>query len=247
MQKAASVFALAALGLIARPAAGQTVEFDMLCTTGAFQVCTSVHVTLVNGTTLRMRVWNLQGLIGQGSTLTAVGLFHPTPQAQFTGTATLSTVKYVTSGGEMFVTGDWQSPASDISTLGGVFAELTTGSETGHKGGIVGCTDPGPTSANHRMTCLSWPDIPYVEFTFDLSGDQWDMDNLAVRFHAQQLGDDGEESIKCDTTLPEGNEYHCSVVPEPVTLALVGSGLAGVVGVGWLRRRRSKTFDIQNG
>src|SRR5690242_12998524 len=76
---------LALLGLaavLARPArasagitSGEYKYFDNYCSTGSFQICTSVRV-FSEGNKLRMRVWNMGGVLGGAHTMTAIGLYH---------------------------------------------------------------------------------------------------------------------------------------------------------------------------
>lgn len=238
------------LTLCAAPAAAQDfVNFDNYCTTGAFQVCASVRVILsADGRTVQMQVWNLEGFIGEPGTLTAIALYHTDPTLEFMGNVTAFNVDYVTASETRDVTDYWVVDPNDIENLGGIRLELAAGAEQGHKGGIVGCTDPSPPQQQedhaHVSTCMSFPDKPYVLFTFQLD-EAFSSEALLFRWHAQQLGPDGEGSIKCEPSREPGDEYHCAVIPEPFTTLLLGSGLAGLGGVGFLRRRR-KRGDISD-
>lgn len=255
---------LAGGAFLVSPAVGHAQIFNTsgqtsVCTTGAFRVCASVTMFVDASTnSIVMRVANLGGdptvggFIGEKSTLTAIGFFHSDPADAWEGTLSSFNVSYVTGAGIQDVTdvtSDWTTPATDIKTLSGVDTELSAGTDQGHKGGIV-CEDPGPPSANHRETCQDQLfDIQpnYVQFTYTFSQptvDQFSFNNLQLRFHAQQLGPDGEGSIKCDTTRPPGDEYACEVVPEPITTVLLATGLAGMGGAGYLRRRRRRGQEL---
>jgi hypothetical protein len=115
--------------------------------------------------------------------------------------------------------------------------QLSTG--TSGNDGINGCTQlPGGTK---WLTCQSFPGSSYVEFEFQLSG--WSNTDSAsdfeLRWHSQQVNA-GELSLKCDTG-GYGDYGPCTQVPEPFTIALLGSGLASMGGVAL--RRRKKGLD----
>lgn len=232
---------LAGLALaVSSPARADSFAWDNFCINDAFVVCASVRVNVSATGNLTMQVWNLEGMsfggtpLGVAHTMTAIGLYHT---GAWAGTGTYNSAKYVTGAGGTDVTGFWSTRgASDISTLGGVAVGLATGSRGND--GINGCTQlPGGTK---WLTCGSFPGSPYMEFKFQLSG--WDKNTMSasefeLRWHSQQIGPNGAYSLKCDTG-GYGGYGPCSQVPEPFTIALLGSGLMGVGGVGFIRRRK---------
>lgn len=215
--------------------AGAQALFDNYCITGAFSVCASVRV-FTSGSTLTMQVWNLHGVYGVQHTMTAIGLYHNT--GAWTGAASLSNVSYVTSSGSTDVTSYWKKKPNDINTLAGIDIEAAAGT-TGNNG-VVGCP-PEPGGGTHWATCASFPGTPYVQFDFTLS-QAFSLTDLELRWHSQQLPDGS--SLKCDTG-GAGDYPGCSVVPEPVTMLLLGTGLAGTGGFGLMRRRR-RQGDVES-
>jgi len=230
--------ALATVGVLAAAPAAAQVNFDNYCVAGSFQVCASVRLTMSDATHLRMQVWNLEGLMGDFHTITSVGLYH-SGLTQWDGRVNGFSVTHVVSpDSSLDISSEWSKRgAGDIKTLpGGLEATLregTTGSD-----GIIGCTEIG--GGLHWNTCQSFAGMPWVEFNFALSK-SFSLDGVQLAWHSQQLPDGS--SVKC---LTEGGENPCTpAVPEPVTLALLGTGLLGMGGMGLVRRRR-KGGNIEN-
>jgi len=233
--------ALAFLALVgSSPARADSFAWDNYCINDAFVVCASVRINVSATGNLTMQVWNLEGMtyggqpLGSAHTITAVGLYHT---GLWAGTGTYNSATYVANGTETDVSSYWSSKgASDISNLAGVAVGLSTGSSGND--GINGCTQlPGGTK---WLTCASFPGSPYMEFKFQLSG--WDKNTMSasefeLRWHSQQVGPNQQYSLKCDTG-GYGDYGPCTQVPEPFTIALLGSGLMSVGGVGFLRRRK---------
>ena len=212
--------------------------WESYCVTGSFAVCASVRIT-VTGDVVNLDVWNLAGLMGDAHTMTAMGLYYTDLSALPSMTDfEVSWMGGGTGGTDVDVTPWWtEKGANDIKTLAGVSTVARAG--TLGADGIVGCMEVG--SGQHWWTCLSWPDEPYMQFRFTFSGDV--TKELAMRWHSQQLPDGS--SVKCDTE-GYGDYGPCNVIPEPFTIALLGTGLAGIGGIGALRRRR-KGHDVVDG
>ncbi|HKV70946.1 MAG TPA: PEP-CTERM sorting domain-containing protein [Gemmatimonadales bacterium] len=239
-------------GLLAAPAVASaggpgSLNFDNYCVTGAIQVCASVRLQSVAGH-LTMQVWNLQGTLGSVNTITSIGLYHSNALYKFTGAVSSYSVNYMQNGHSSNISSSWTTGgATDIKTLGGQNTELALG--TSGNNGITGCTNPGGKNSLHWSTCNSFPGVPFVQFDFNFANNaQFDLTSTQLRWHSTQVPIAG--SLKCDTggygdyppCIGRNNGGGGNVTPEPVTMVLLGTGLAGMGG-GALRRRRKQAAE----
>lgn len=223
--------------LTAGTAGAQTFNYFNTCGFDGplYMGCASAQA-IWTGNDLVLRIWNMQGygtpddpaLYGQAHTITAIGLAYLGLNSANDGVPDPTVGSWSVFYGTTDVSSFWKLGANPL--------QLELGSETdqGHKGGIVGCTDPGPPSAQHVSTCDNYPDVPYVQFSFNDIANLQSLEDYHYEFHSQQTGGP-EGSLK--GSAPPTEPPPTDVVPEPVTSVLFGTGLLAM-GLARHRRRR---------
>jgi len=214
-------------------------DFSNRCTPGALRACASLQVfTTLNGsggTDVTILVRNLQGgpsWLGDnsgGSVISRIGIVTPV----ITGASGLS-VAGINGAGTIGTPGS-QWLLRNPGGLGGLI-ELTAGITTHGPGGVVGCSAPwGGFPTSYFQTCNGgWVSLSFTT-TNAWSANAAEVAFLSTSYAANNGG------FECDTdnlATPRPACVIATATPEPVTMILLGSGLASMGGVGLVRRRK---------
>ena len=211
-----------------------------VCGGNAFATCASVEVSVSASNHVTMRVWNLSGfyapLLGfQGTyantVFTGIGFENVGSAAGVLGTLTMSGPKRDADAASWVL-----KNSTEIG--GGVNLDMVTTVPVGSSvdDGIASqCASslPGGTNTLWWNPCAlpaGASDPGWIVLQFDITG-TWDLANsyLLVK---------GQSNLGSTECITGGANANCSVVPEPVTMTLLGTGLAGLGGLMGLRRRR---------
>lgn len=219
-----------------------------VCGGDTFMTCAAVEVTVV-GSNVTLRVWNLSGNgmatdgVGYGAPagtiLNGIGFFNlPAGLGVNTGSLTM--------GGPVRP-GD--TPTGwNLKNVGSVafMVDFNTSTSRNNGGIASGCASSGQLPGNPPNLWMNpcQGDITnaanYVTFNFTLGNNAtWDPSTAEISIR----GYDGltGATTECWTATIAGHAPNCSTVaPEPITMTLLATGLAGMGGVGLIRRRRNQ-------
>lgn len=238
---------LLALPMVAAHADGTSWQsYDNYCSTGALISCASVQVIAVNtseGTTVTLRIRNDQGTNPRdntgGSSIGYIGFTTPCTipyDCSYQGAA-----GHPSATGTATAVGPSPELWDQSLLVGGTEDGTMQYSDlhpAGNFSGIEGCNSLAAL-ASYFQTCGvdGW-----VEYTMYWSG-QFQAQDVGIewRTYAYAEGDpnNGGGGTGCSFGAVLGpTQCTATVTPEPMTLVLFGTGLAGIGGIVLVRRRK---------
>lgn len=236
--------------LISSSAESQSVrEFLNYCSTGSIRTCASTRVETIwdpvmGVTRVNLMIRNLQGWLfadnSAGSAITRVALTAPTlVNPRGLAVTTVGDAAAVGSPQNYWQIRDW--PLEGNTEF---LAMTSTGTNPGPvEGGIMGChLLTMVTPANFFRTCGSGG---WINFAFLTTG-MWDASTTEIAWAVIKTNADGTNHL-CRSDDPlTCNVPPVTTTPEPASIFLLGSGLAGLAAMKRKRQARLEHAGQEN-
>lgn len=211
-----------------------------------FALCASVNVAVTTGANgehiVTMRIYNLAGTNGSysGTVFTSLGLENVVPSIQVID-GTLSVTGPCASNPSGCDYSQYWDVYNDKAIGGGIKVDALAGSFNSQYSIASACGVGDGTTPGHNLlfvTDCGPSGTNFVELVFqvDADFDPNDPNNPGFLFLKGQNGFNGQSTV----CLAGGDKQNCeptTVVPEPLTMTLFGSGLLALGGIRMLRRR----------
>lgn len=216
-----------------------------------FALCASVSVTVTTGPSgeniVTMQIYNLSGANGSyaGTVFTSLGLDNVVPALEVVD-GSLSVTGPCLEDPDGCDYSEYWTVYNDKAIGGGIKVDVLAGSFNSQYSIASACgvdSDLPPEHERYFVTdCLAGGEN-YVTLSFQVTDDfdPSQTGNLFIKGQAGYL----DQSTTCITG---SDKCVPTVVPEPLTMTLFGTGLAAIGGMKALRRRRDESgSEVENG
>lgn len=237
---------------VAAPSAGWASGFQQykVCGGDTFATCAAVSIDVV-GSSVTVRVWNLSGNTAatygtntwSGTIFNGIGFYNTGSVSAVLGSLSVSGPA---RPGD--TPGNWK--LKNGGSTGFTMDFNADAAKTGNHGIASGCATSGqlPSGPDLYMNpCNNGLGNVnnYTTFTFQITG-SWDpsTSDFALRGINGPGGIGNATECFTGETALGGPPTCVTVTPEPVTMTLLATGLMGMGGAGFIRRRKQKLADV---